>query len=536
MLWEHGVDEFRCARAILQLCNGGKGQMDKSIYLINPKESGPGHYSLEVFEALNIGRVVSMADLSTTTVAAMVPSDWQVAICDQRIQKVDLDTPASVVGLTGKVSQRDRIVELAAEFRARGKLVLIGGPYASLNPDDMRPHADILVRGEIEEIAGGIFSDIAAGQWQSEYVGTRPDLSLSPLPRWDLYPRGAAITAQVQTSRGCPFECEFCDVIQYLGRKQRWKNPDQVVRELDQLYALGYRSVFFADDNFTVMRRRARALLERVIQWNAERTNGRVGFATQLSIDIARDPELLAMCVQAGLTTVFIGIETPNQESLAETQKRQNLRIDLNAEVRKVVSTGIMVMSGGIIGFDHDGPDIFERHAAFIDSLPVPLTMLNVLSAPASTPLHDRLEREGRLTSHGRVGAGSLLTNNFRPKLLSPEQLLHGMEWLLNRVYAPDAFAKRVQAFADACGKTVTSSTVPPLFAGLEAPLARRLARVGKDDLALLQSLHRISLKRPDLISHIRTSFIFYCQVRYLLVYHRVWNPRLAYRDAPVAA
>ena len=156
-----------------------------------------------------------------------------------------------------------------------------------------------------------------------------PDLKNSPIPRWDLYPKGRALSAQVQTSRGCPFECEFCDVIQYLGRKQRWKDPDQVVRELEVLYDRGARAVFLADDNFTVMRRRARDLLERLVDWNDHRPAGRMLFSTQASVDLARDQELMDLCLAANLRTIFMGIESPNEESLAETMKRQNLRVDL---------------------------------------------------------------------------------------------------------------------------------------------------------------------------------------------------------------
>jgi len=510
--------------------------MDRSVYLINPRENGPSYHGLEVFEAWKIARLVSLADLSTTTVAALVPSNWNVAICDERIQPVNFHAAASVIGITGKSSQRDRMIELAGEFRRRGKLVMIGGPYASLNPDDMRPHADILVTGEMEEIGETIFSDIAADRWQTEYAGTRPDLSRSPMPRWDLYPRGVATTAQVQTSRGCPFECEFCDVIQYLGRKQRWKDPEQVVKELDVLYKAGFRGVFFADDNFTVMRRRTRALLQRVAEWNAERRAGPMEFATQVSIDLARDSELLALCAKAGLTNVFIGIETPNEDSLSETLKRQNLRINLTEEVIKVVSAGVMVMSGGIVGFDHDGPDIFERQAAFIDSLPVPLVTLGVLVASASTPLYARMEREGRLVQHGNVAFGRYLTTNFRLKRISEAQLKNGMEWLLNHVYSPHAYGQRVKAFADICPARAGGVIAPPLFAGIESPLARRLAQYGKEELNLLRLFQQISLQRPDLRSHLRNVFIYYCQFRHTMEHNRIWNPRLSHQDAPMAA
>jgi radical SAM superfamily enzyme YgiQ (UPF0313 family) len=302
-----------------------------------------------VLTAWRLANAVNFADLSTTTLAALVPSGWNVKICDERVETVDFDTQAEVIGITGKVSQRDRMIELAGRFRARGKLVVFGGPYASLNPEDLRPHADILVRGEIEDIAGGLFDGLEKGRYQTDYEGTKPDLGSSPIPRWDLYPRRAALTGQVQTSRGCPFECEFCDVIQYLGRKQRWKEPDQVIGELDVLYRSGYRDVFFAGDNFTAVRKRTRALLERVADWNAARPTGRVRFSTQASIDLARDPILLELCTAAGLATIFVGVETPNEESLAETLKRQNLRIDLAAEVEKIVSAGIMVTCGIVV-------------------------------------------------------------------------------------------------------------------------------------------------------------------------------------------
>jgi radical SAM superfamily enzyme YgiQ (UPF0313 family) len=504
--------------------------VDKSLYLINPAEKSAGIYSVEVLEGWGIGRAVHLADLATPTVAAMAPPDWRVAICDERIQPVDFETPAAVVGITGKVSQRDRMIRLAAEFRRRGKLVMIGGPYASLNPEDLRPHADILVRGEIEEIAGRIFADLAAGTWQADYQGTRPDLSTSPVPRWDLYPRGVALLAQVQTSRGCPFECEFCDVIQYLGRRQRWKEPDQVIRELDVLYAQGYRNIFLADDNFTVMRRRTHALLERLAAWNRSRPYGQVSFSTQVSVDLARDPELLAHCVEAGLRIVFVGIETPNEASLAETMKRQNLRVDLAAEVSKIVNAGIMVMCGMIVGFDHDGPDIFEIQEAFIARLPVPVVGLGLLGAPAATPLHARMKKEGRLKAHDRVGAGDLLDTNIVPKLMSEAQLTSGLRWLLNRIYTPAAYARRVERYV-AASPPPRQAPRPPQFRSVEQALGSRLARYGAEEQTLLMLFERLVGQRPDLRGGLSYALLHYCQMRYVLEMHGIWDPVLARRE-----
>jgi radical SAM superfamily enzyme YgiQ (UPF0313 family) len=505
--------------------------MQPSLYLINPAEKTPGYHSMEVLQAWRIARAVNLADLSTTTIAALAPRDWRVTICDERIAGVDFNTNADVVGITGKVSQRDRMVELASEFRRRGKLVVIGGPYATLNPEDLRPHTDVLVRGEIEEIAGRLFADLAGGRWEKDYEGTKPDLSLSPVPRWDLYPRKVALSGQVQTSRGCPFECEFCDVIQYLGRKQRWKEPEQVVRELDVLYGLGFRDVFFADDNFTVMRRRTHALLERVAQWNRTRPAGRVRFSTQASIDLARDEGLLRGCAEAGLTMIFVGIETPNQESLAETHKRQNMRVDLAGEVRKIVQAGVMVLCGMIVGFDHDDSGIFERQAEFIDTLAVPIVTLGLLVAPAATPLYARMQKEGRIVAHGRFGAGGLLETNIRPKLMSEAELKAGAAWLTNRIYSPDAFARRVRLFVEA---SPTKSGFPNApFAGAEMALAQRLAQYGPAEQNLLRLMQQLASQRPELRAQLSYILLFYCQVRFMLDHYRIWNPAPARRPAP---
>ena len=508
--------------------------MRKSIYLINPRERTPGYYGLEVLQAARISDAVGLADLSTTTLAAMIPRDWQITICDERGASVNTDTDAEVIGITGKVSQRDRIIELAAEFRRRGKLVMIGGPYASLNPEDIRPHADILVRGEVEEIAGRLFADIASGSWQADYEGTRPDLSLSPIPRWDLYNQ-AALSGQVQTSRGCPFECEFCDVIQYLGRKQRWKEPDQVIQELNVLYELGCRWVFLADDNFTVMRRRARALLERLAEWNESRPGGRVDFMTQVSIDLARDGDLLGKCAPAGLRNVFIGIETPNQDSLAETQKRQNLRVDLAAEVRKITEAGMLVTSGMIAGFDHDDAGIFERLLDFISQLPVPIIGFGLLVAPAATPLHARIKREGRLAGHDRVGAGSILDTNIVPKLMTLAQLQDGGRWLLNKIYSPRMFGRRVKAFADVCGLKVPGVKAVPFTPAARA-LADRLARSGSAERELVELMQAVVQRRPELRSQIVHCLLYYCQIRYMLNVTGIWKPGLARESRPLAA
>ena len=300
--------------------------VSKSIYLINPLADFPSYFSAEVFGAWGVAPATSMADLAIATVAALASHHFEVRLCDENVSPIDFDAAVDFVGITGKVSQWGRMKTIAEEFRRRGVTVVIGGPYASLSPNVVRPHCDILVRGEIEDIAPQLFSDLRNGNWQTEYVGTKVDLRVSPVPRWDLYPNERAVMGTIQTSRGCPFECEFCDVIEYVGRKQRHKPIDLVLCELDELYRYGYRTVFLADDNFTIYRARAKELLAAIHDWNARQTDGRIRFTTQISIDAASDTEMLRMCADAGLTHVFIGIETPDEASLREAKKRQNLK------------------------------------------------------------------------------------------------------------------------------------------------------------------------------------------------------------------
>lgn len=232
--------------------------MANSLYLINPRAKVASYFGAEVFAHFGFRHAQGIADLAAVTIAALAPSNWDISICDEHICSVDFDHPATYIGITGKVTQASRMLEIAAEFRARGKTVVMGGPCASLSPELFRGHCDILVTGELEPIAAEFFTDLERGCGKPEYAGGRADLAMSPTPRWDLYPAGRALSGCVQTSRGCPFECEFCDVIQYLGRRQRIKPIPQILAELDVLYEYGFRTIFLADDNFTVYRRQVR--------------------------------------------------------------------------------------------------------------------------------------------------------------------------------------------------------------------------------------------------------------------------------------
>lgn len=497
---------------------------DKALYLINPAADFPTYFGGEVYAGRGFAPAALLADLALPTIAALAPPDFQVSLCDQHLTPVNYDARAPFVGITGKITQFGRMIALAREFRRRGKVVLIGGPYASLCPEAVRPHCDILVRGEIENIAAGLFADLAASCWKEEYVGDKPDLASSPLPRWDLYPNGRALMGAVQTSRGCPFECEFCDVIQYLGRKQRHKAPAQVLAELDELYRHGYRQVFLADDNFTIYRSRAKELLAALASWNARLENGKVAFGTQVSIDAAKDEELLRMCAEAGVTQVFIGIETPNAGSLRETKKHQNLGIDLVGQVQRFLDHGIWVIAGMIVGFDADGPDIFRRQYEFAMSTPVPIFSVGALVAPAATPLYARLAKEGRLVEDGGEAAGSPWGTNILPRQMTRRQLLDGTRRLCGRLYSPSAFGERLFRFIDRLGPRRDPRRAqraprggPKRSIDLDGvDLLGTFSRLGSEEAALLAALASRLAAKPEASEFVAQMLHQYLQIRYV--------------------
>jgi radical SAM superfamily enzyme YgiQ (UPF0313 family) len=387
--------------------------------------------------------VSTIANASLPTVAALAPPDkWEVKISDEQCGPLDFDYPADFVGLTAKQGQGPRMLEVAREFKRRGIPVIFGGPHPSLAPEEVRDHCDILLVGELEAIAERFFDDLYNGRWQKEYHGERADLRLSPIPRWDLYPNHRTLSASLQTSRGCPFECEYCDVIQYAGRKQRHKEPDQVIAELEVLYKLGYRDVVLADDNLTVYRRRAKELLRALADWNAKSPE-RVLFSTQLSIEISDDPEMLALLAEASVNRVFIGIETANEDSLRETKKRQNVGIDLVERTDRFAKHGLLVMAGMMVGFDNDGPDIFQRQLEFAQRSSISLFQLSQLWASHATPLRSRLAAAGRLRPELDSGNTGWYTN-FDPLQMSLTELREGALWLVKEIYSAENFTQRL--------------------------------------------------------------------------------------------
>ena len=381
-------------------------------------------------------------NLSLPTVAGITPPEHEVVLVDENVEAVDFDVEADIIGLTGYVVHKRRMLELAAEFRRRGRFVVAGGPFASLCPDELRDHVDVVFVDEAEYTWPAFLRDYAAGTWRREYrQDEKPSLLDSPLPRFDLLKVDRYRSMTIQFSRGCPFTCEFCDIIVMYGRKPRTKAVAQIMAEVEALHGLGARNIFVVDDNFIGNKKEARQLLGALAAWQAARDYP-IEFMTEVSINLSQDDELLALMRRANFTTIFIGIESPRTASLEETKKNQNLRENLLDSVHRIQRAGLEVMAGMIVGFDHDDPTIFDEQFRFIQEARIPVSMTGMLNALPKTPLYRRLQAAGRLAAES-VGDQFVLTN-IVPEGMSRAELYAGYRRLLARLYSHRNYRRRV--------------------------------------------------------------------------------------------
>jgi radical SAM superfamily enzyme YgiQ (UPF0313 family) len=397
-------------------------------------------------------------NLSLPTVAGLTPREHEVVLCDENVEPIDFETDADIVGLTGYVIHRERILELAAEFRRRGKLVVAGGPFASLCPEDLRGKVDVLFVDEAEYTWPQFLKDFEAGEWKTEYRQCeKPSMHDSPLPRFDLLKTDLYRTMTIQFARGCPYNCEFCDIIVMYGRRPRTKTVEQVMAEVREIRRLGLRNIFVVDDNFIGNRVLAKELLRAIASWQKE--NGfPVEFMTEVTLNVAQDDELLALMRQANFTTIFIGIESPRAASLQETHKTQNLRESLLDSVHRIQRAGIAVMAGMIVGFDHDDPSIFEEQFRFIQEARIPISMTGLLNAVPKTPLYTRLKDAGRLVAQS-VGDQFVFTN-IVPQGMTSGELYEGYKKLLERLYSYRNYRRRVMQLLLHKGRQVETKLV----------------------------------------------------------------------------
>src|SRR6267142_1471504 len=389
-----------------------------------------------------IGKRSAFPPLGLLTVSAMLPASWERRVVDMNVRSLkpsDIEW-ADMVFATAMLIQKDSLREVVDRCKAKGKRVAIGGPYVTTTLDLV--DADHVFLGEAETTLPEFIDDLAHGEPKRTYqAAERPPLSITPVPDFHLAELKRYSSMSVQYSRGCPFNCEFCDIIEIYGRVPRTKSNSQMLNELDALRRVGWRGpVFIVDDNFIGNKKNVRKLLPELADWQ-ERHGHPFELFTEASVNLADDDALLKDMQRAGFYRVFLGIETPDAASLKEAQKTQN-RGDLVESVKKIQSYGMEVMAGFIVGFDNDPEDIFERQINFIRESAIPLAMVGLLNALPETQLWKRLEREGRLLGTDASGNNTVCTLNFKT-VMDPARLIAGYQSIMRTIYSPREYYQR---------------------------------------------------------------------------------------------
>ena len=399
--------------------------------------------------ALNFVRKKSSSPpLGLLTIASMLPKNWEKRLVDMNIEKLkDKDILwADMVFVSAMTVQRKSSTEVIEKVKALGKPIAAGGPLFTMDPEAF-PSVDYLILNEGEITLPLFLSDFEAGKAKRVYETDEfPDIKCSPMPDWSLIKLNKYDSMSVQFTRGCPFACDFCNVTSLLGRKMRLKDTQQFVAEIDALYQLGWRrNIFVVDDNFIGNKRVLKEeLLPALIEWR----KGKKGclFITEASINLSDDEELIEMMVKAGFTQVFIGIETPEEASLAECSKSQNRNRDLVSNIHKLQSHGLQVMGGFIVGFDNDNEGTFQRQIDFIQRSGIVTAMVGLLQAPFGTELYQRMLREGRLKAEDYSGDNVDGETNIIP-VMDDGKLKAGYRKILDSIYSAKGFTDRVITF-----------------------------------------------------------------------------------------
>ena len=415
------------------------------LLLINPKSPESfWNFRWAVDEVLSGKRAVN-PPLGLATLAALTPAHWDVSIVDENVETLPLSPEADIIGVGGMGVQFPRQRELIEYYRGLGYFVVAGGSFASLCPERYEGLADTVICGEAEQIWPRFCAEFEAGSAQPLYREDGVvDLQTSPVPRFDLLKLDRYTTATMQFSRGCPYLCEFCDIIVMFGRKPRQKSPQQIGLELDALRERGVRKIFFVDDNLIGNRAVAKRLLHFLIEYQRQH-DCTFSFGTETSLNLAEDAELLQLMRDAGFRWTFIGIESPDEASLREMRKVQNMRSDALQAVHRIHAHGVEVLAGFIVGFDNDTVATFELQRQFIERSGIQTAMIGLLHAMPRTPLYERLRTAGRLREADSGGDNTKLDTNVVPLNMTREQLIDGYRELHRSLLTDGTIARRIR-------------------------------------------------------------------------------------------
>ena len=395
-----------------------------------------------------VSKKASFPPLGLLTIAAMLPNEWEKKLVDMNVTTLtDKHLKwADYVFISAMVVQQDSVKAIITRCKKLNAKIVAGGPLFTTGYEEF-DGVDHFVLGEAEVTLAPFLADLEKGKAKHIYTSTeRPDISKTPIPLWSLINMKKYSSMNIQYSRGCPFNCDFCDIIILNGHKPRTKGKDQVLAELEALYSRGWQgSVFIVDDNFIGNKRKLKTeILPAIIKWMEEKKHPFTLF-TEASINLADDEELMRLMVEAGFNMAFIGIETPNEESLAECNKLPNKGRDLVASVKKIQNHGLQVQGGFIVGFDSDPLSIFRSQISFIQRSGIVTAMVGLLNAPRGTRLYQRLKKENRLLK-GISGDNTDCSINFIPKM-NHETLINGYKHIMQTIYAPKQYYERVKTF-----------------------------------------------------------------------------------------
>jgi radical SAM superfamily enzyme YgiQ (UPF0313 family) len=414
------------------------------IVIINPKFD-VSYWGME--HTLDyVGKKANLPVACLPLLAALTPPEHTVTLIDENVEPIDYDlvAKADIVGVTGMSVQRFRMRQIISELKARDCFVVIGGPWITVVEDYFGDDADAIFIGEAEQTWPQFLKEWQEGRHQYRYEQTeRSDMTKVPTPRFDLLKMKQYAFGSLQFSRGCPFQCEFCDIIVTFGRKPRLKTAEQVLAEVEAIHKTGPPIVFIVDDNLIGNKKAIKPVLRELAAWQQAR-GFPLTFFTEASIDLADDPELMQLMVEANFIAVFIGIESPSEDALKETKKFQNVRAGgtLVEKVHRVQNAGLEVWCGMIAGFDSDDTTIFDRQIEFIQQTRIPYVMSGMLYAIPKTPLYDRLNAEGRIDHSDPPEYGT----NIVPAQMTPAELRDGYQHVLKQLYDPEAYFERTEA------------------------------------------------------------------------------------------